>query len=150
MDEVEQIVFIQVLQKIDQLKDPEAFHGWVKMIAHRMAINFKIRGRGKQDINMSAMGSDESRPWQPEDNPEDRPLQRVLDGEQERRLIASLEQMKPTDRLRLRQFYLQNMSLQNIIDEAGGATKLPVGTVKRQLHTARKRLLDLMGHEMAN
>ena len=37
--ELVQDVFVQAMQKIDQLRTPEAFGGWLRRIVHRMAIN---------------------------------------------------------------------------------------------------------------
>src|SRR5215212_1716904 len=41
--ELTQDVFIQALTKIDQLRTPEAFGGWLRSIANRMAINRLVR-----------------------------------------------------------------------------------------------------------
>ena len=44
-DELAQDVFIQAMQKINQLRVPEAFGGWLRQIVHRMAINRITRNR---------------------------------------------------------------------------------------------------------
>ena len=44
-EELAQDVFIQAMQKIDQLRVPEAFGGWLRQIVHRMAINRLTRSR---------------------------------------------------------------------------------------------------------
>src|ERR1700755_3509382 len=38
-----QDVFIQAMKKISQLREPEAFAGWLRSITNRMAINWLIR-----------------------------------------------------------------------------------------------------------
>ncbi len=41
MDEAEELaqdVFVQAMQKIAQLRVPEAFGGWLRRIVHRMAL----------------------------------------------------------------------------------------------------------------
>ena len=38
-----QEVFLQAIQKLDQLRDPECFAGWLRSIAQRMAINRALR-----------------------------------------------------------------------------------------------------------
>ena len=38
-----QEVFMQALRKIDQLREPESFGGWIRAIAGRMAINRAVR-----------------------------------------------------------------------------------------------------------
>ena len=44
-EELAQDVFIQAMLKIDQLRVPEAFGGWLRRIVHRMAINRVTRSR---------------------------------------------------------------------------------------------------------
>ena len=44
-EELAQDVFIQAMQKIEQLRVPEAFGGWLRRIVHRMAINRMTRTR---------------------------------------------------------------------------------------------------------
>ena len=41
--ELSQDVFIQAMQKMDQLREPAAFPGWLRSIAARMAINRAVR-----------------------------------------------------------------------------------------------------------
>ena len=41
--ELVQDVFMQAMQKIDQLRAPEAFGGWLRQITVRMAINRMVR-----------------------------------------------------------------------------------------------------------
>jgi RNA polymerase sigma-70 factor, ECF subfamily len=43
--EVCQDVFVQAMQKIAQLREPERFGGWLRSIANRMAINRVVRRR---------------------------------------------------------------------------------------------------------
>ena len=38
-EELAQDVFVQAMQKIQQLRVPDAFGGWLRRIVHRMAIN---------------------------------------------------------------------------------------------------------------
>ena len=44
-EELTQDVFVQAMQKLDQLRVPEAFGGWLRRIVHRMAINRLTRSR---------------------------------------------------------------------------------------------------------
>ena len=41
--ELVQDVFVQAMQKIEQLRTPEAFGGWIRQITVRMAINRAVR-----------------------------------------------------------------------------------------------------------
>lgn len=144
LDEVEQEVFILMLTKIDQLRDPEALHGWVKQIARRTALNYRIRTKGKDNVQLGFDDEGRNDSWHPEIDLKDRPLERILHGEMEQKMLRALEQMPAVSRQRLRQFYLRDMSLEEIVQEGGGKEKLPLGTVKRQLFTARNRLREAL------
>ena len=85
-----QDVFIQAMKKIRQLREPEAFAGWLRSITNRMAINRLIR----------------------------RPNDYAIENET---LVA---------------FYVHGRSL----NEMSSEFEAPVGTIKRRLHVARKRL----------
>src|SRR5262245_3067085 len=52
--EVTQDVFIQVLRKIHQLREPERFGGWLRRIAVRLAINRAVR-RPREVLSESAL-----------------------------------------------------------------------------------------------
>ncbi|MEM9828941.1 MAG: sigma-70 family RNA polymerase sigma factor, partial [Planctomycetota bacterium] len=54
-DELTQDVFIQAMQKIEQLRVPEAFGGWLRQIVHRMAINRVTRNRNALPLDPETM-----------------------------------------------------------------------------------------------
>ena len=139
LDELEQIVFIQILRKIHDLKDPNRFHAWVRTIARRMAINFRMRSDQRSDRRPMSMTNAEGIDRDIRGKPADNPLIQLMQGEQQEQLIAALAQMKEFDRNRLRDFYLLGISLNEIVKR----DSIPLGTLKRQLHTARQRLLKL-------
>lgn len=149
LQDLEQEVFILMVQKIDGLKEPKAFHGWLRKIARNVALNFHTRRSNKNAIALSQIEVDEDEPVVMEDEDTPRPLENILAGEREQLLFTALAELPPLDRRRLRQFYLRSMSLKEIVEEEGGPSEIPLGTVKRQLFTARKRLLDLMSASMA-
>src|SRR3954452_25566555 len=41
--ELKQEVFLHVLRRLDQLREPERFAGWLRQVAERMAINHATR-----------------------------------------------------------------------------------------------------------
>jgi RNA polymerase sigma-70 factor, ECF subfamily len=55
--EVCQDVFVQALQKIAQLREPERFGGWLRSIANRMAINRVVRRRPEVAAEPEALAS---------------------------------------------------------------------------------------------
>lgn len=127
--ELVQDVFVQALRKIEQLRQPEAFGGWLRSIASRLAINAAIRRKAVQPIESETLDAvcidDDSTP-----------LGDALQRERVRHVRAGLRRLKPLDRSTLVAFYVDGQSLAEM------STKFdsPIGTIKRRLHTARKRL----------
>jgi RNA polymerase sigma-70 factor (ECF subfamily) len=60
----------------------------------------------------------------------------MVRAEQKADLHRGLERLKPVDRATLVEFYLRGRSLQQMSRDF----ETPVGTIKRRLHVARKRL----------
>ena len=126
-EELCQEVFVQAMEKIDQLRQPECFGGWIRSIAKRMAINRAVR--------RSPLLS--SQPDELESCTEERtPLGNVLATEERSQVRAGLKRLRKLDRQTLEAFYVQGRSLAEMSD----AFESPVGTIKRRLHVARKRL----------
>lgn len=126
--ELVQDVFIQAMLKIDQLRAPEAFGGWLRSIATRMSINRAVR-RGPdfptapETLDSACVASET-------------PLDAVLDVERDETVKAGLCRLGELDRETLVAFYVNGRSLLEMADEF----EAPVGTIKRRLHVARKRL----------
>ncbi len=126
--ELTQEVFVQALRKIGQLREPECFGGWLRTIANRLAINRRTR----------------SGPVSPTDREtleavcleHQTPLANALANERQRQVRAGLDRLGELDRETLVAFYVQGQSL----IEMSTAFDSPVGTIKRRLHVARKRL----------
>jgi RNA polymerase sigma-70 factor (ECF subfamily) len=123
-----QDVFIQAIEKLDQLQRPECFAGWLRSIAVRMSINRALRVGRRMVCDTAALDSIDSR--------DVAPLDGVLCFERHRRLKAGLARLRPSDRSTLEAFYVRGQSLADM----SRATGAPVGTIKRRLHVARKRL----------
>ncbi len=123
-----QEVFIQAMRKIDQLREPACFGGWLRSIANRMAINRAVR-RGPPTCSES----DGFESCCVETNT---PLGNVLTREREDQVHVGLDRLRTLDRQTLLAFYFDGRSLVEMSREFDS----PVGTIKRRLHTARKRL----------
>ena len=126
--EVCQEVFMQALRKISQLHDPLCFGGWLRSIANRMAINRAVR-RGPMipacsETFEAACAEHET------------PLGEILARERKDQLHSGLRRLRALDRDTLVAFYFRGQSLIEMSDEFDS----PVGTIKRRLHVARKRL----------
>lgn len=125
-----QDVFLQAMRKLDQLENPRCFGGWIRAIAARMAINYALR-RGPRmsgDREMLENGCVEKRT----------PLAVVLTREREDQVRRGLGRLRAMDRETLEAFYFEGRSLIEMSRQFG----TPVGTIKRRLHVARKRLKE--------
>lgn len=123
-----QEVFVQALQKIGQLRVPQAFAGWLMQITRRMAINRAVRRRPPiaTDPQMLEAVCPET----------DTPLVEALAVERRYQVHQGLGRLGEMDRDTLVAFYVKGRSLVEMSDEF----QSPVGTIKRRLHVARKRL----------
>ena len=131
-EELAQDVFIQAMQKIDQLRVPEAFGGWLRRIVHRMAINRVTRTRNALACDPETLEATCLADDSPEVAAEDR--------EQAEAIRDSIDRLGALDQQTLKAFYLQSKTLIEMSDEFDA----PVGTIKRRLHVARKRLAKEM------
>ncbi|MGV3484038.1 MAG: RNA polymerase sigma factor [Planctomycetaceae bacterium] len=132
-EELAQDVFVQAMQKINQLRVPEAFGGWLRRIVHRMAINRLTRRQSATACDPSVLEATcFSRFDAPEEGAEDR--------EEAADVRAAVLRLGQLDRQTLQAFYLRGQTLLQMSD----AFDAPVGTIKRRLHVARKRLAKEM------
>lgn len=134
-EELAQDVFIQAMQKVSQLRVPEAFGGWLRQIVHRMAINRVTRGRLSIACDPETLEATCAHGDSPDNAAEDR--------EQADAVRSGLTRLGEIDQQTLRAFYLQGQTLIEMSDRFDA----PVGTIKRRLHTARKRLAETMRND---
>ena len=130
--ELAQEVFIHAMQKIDQLRDPHCFVGWLRQITVRMAINRVTRKApvkgAEQDVLQNAPGAEAA------------PLDEIVRAEDRADIWQGLDRLKPLDRDTLVAFYIKGRTLKQMAREF----ETPVGTIKRRLHVARNRLKSAM------
>jgi RNA polymerase sigma-70 factor (ECF subfamily) len=126
--EVCQDVFIQAMRKIGQLQDARCFGSWLRSIAGRMAINRAMRRRATVSVDTAVLeaGCYETRT----------PLVTMLARERNEQVRQGLRRLRALDRRTLTAFYLDGSSLLEMSEQFAS----PVGTIKRRLHVARKRL----------
>jgi RNA polymerase sigma-70 factor (ECF subfamily) len=128
--ELTQEVFVHGMMKLDQLREPSAFPGWLRQITVRMALN-RLTRRGplrnaEDEVLENAHVEERS------------PLEEMVRAEQHEHLYAGLARLKPMDQAALIAFYIRGRSLKQMSREF----ETPVGTIKRRLHVARQRLRD--------
>jgi RNA polymerase sigma-70 factor (ECF subfamily) len=123
-----QDVFLQAMRKIGQLQDARCFGSWLRSIAGRMAINRAMRRR--PTVAMPAMVLEnacvEART----------PLSALLVHERNEQVHQGLRRLRVLDQQTLTAFYVNGSSLSEMSQQFAS----PVGTIKRRLHVARKRL----------
>lgn len=123
-----QEVLVKAMQKLDQLKVPAAFGGWLRSITVRMAINRMVRraptvATEPQTLESSCFESHT-------------PLDAVLANERAAQVRGGLARLGELDRHTLEAFYVRGESLSQMSE----SFEAPIGTIKRRLHVARKRL----------
>lgn len=112
--------YLLAFRKLKQLREPEAFIGWLS----RLVLHTSQRMAQKTKPNLEL---DEERAKV------ESPTERVVDSVALRQALARLPQ-KDRDVLILREF------LQLSYDEVAYALKVPTGTVRSRLNSARKKL----------
>jgi RNA polymerase sigma-70 factor (ECF subfamily) len=138
--ELTQEVFLHGMRKLTQLRDPQAFAGWLRQITVRMAINRLTRRGPLQKVESEVLESAEAAGANPVDA--------LIQSERAAELYRALEQLKPVDRATLLAFYIRGRSLKQMSREF----ETPIGTIKRRLHVARNRLkvvLERLSSEFA-
>lgn len=113
--------YLLVFRKLPQLKNPEAFTGWLsRLVLH---VCYRMKDRQKEEAEL------------PENVPEPRSPDRVVDN---LALRQALNRLQPRDRdvLILREL------LGLPYEEISFALEIPLGTVRSRLSGARKRLAE--------
>lgn len=123
-----QEVFIQAMRKIHQLHNPLCFGGWLRSVASRMAINRAVRGRTRTTGDGGRLDAECAQ--------RETPLGEVLARERRDCVHVGLNRLTAMDRDTLLAFYFEGQSLVEMSTQFNS----PVGTIKRRLHVARKRL----------
>jgi RNA polymerase sigma-70 factor (ECF subfamily) len=126
--EVCQEVLVRAMQKISQLREPEAFGSWLQSVTNRMAINRAVRKRAAIATEPETMAATCVE--------RETPLTLTLARERQLQVRAGLGRLGDLDRDTLVAFYVKGQSLV----EMSEGFRSPVGTIKRRLHVARKRL----------
>jgi RNA polymerase sigma-70 factor (ECF subfamily) len=126
--EFAQEVLLRAFEKLNQLRQPAAFPGWLRQMALRMLINQVSRD---DSLTLVADGVLTDKPAQTPT-----PVEELICRERAACVERGLGHLRPIDRDTLRAFYFDGQSLETI----GQETDVPVGTVKKRLFVARQRL----------
>jgi len=126
--EVAQEVLIRAFEKLHQLQEPKAFPGWLRSIAARQSINRCTRRPPTIAVEPHTIDRADVR--------HPAPFESLLAEERKSQLHEGLDRLANLDRSTLIAFYLNGRSIREMSDDFAA----PVGTIKRRLHVARKRL----------
>lgn len=132
-EEVTQEVFLRFFRKVDQLKYPDHFVGWLKRIAIRLSINHAVRKKNGALENYEIF----------DDMHGENNMNPILLHEREETVVAIREivpTLKKMDHEVIVGFYLEGQSLKQLSEKL----KAPVGTIKRRLSVARTRMREVL------
>ncbi|MCC7409577.1 MAG: sigma-70 family RNA polymerase sigma factor [Phycisphaeraceae bacterium] len=121
--------FVTALARLDQLRTPAAFPGWLLQIV-RTEANRILRSRRERvgEVPGSQVAAEPS------------PSEEAELGEQTRRVRQAVAALPPATREAARLFYLDEMKCHQIAERLD----IPPGTVKRRLYDARRLLHGML------
>lgn len=128
-----QEAFIRAFVSIDKFDTRYTFGGWIYTIARNLHIDLKRRNK-KQEQQQQEIDF-ETPCGQP--NPE----QHIINTQNSMRIDAAVSRMAEHYRIVFDMRYMQDLSYEDISQRL----KLPLGTVKTQIHRARERFLRELG-----
>ena len=135
--ELTQEVLVKAYERLHQLKVPAAFGGWLRAITVRLAINRRMRraptiAAEPQLLEATCVERHT-------------PLDAALRRERAHEVQSGLRRLGDLDRSTLEAFYVRGQSLAEMSESFAA----PIGTIKRRLHVARKRLARELEGEIA-
>jgi RNA polymerase sigma-70 factor (ECF subfamily) len=130
-EDVCQETFSRAFRKLDQLQTDAAFAGWLKRIALNLALNYASRRRQLVSVDHEILDS-----MIADNETATAGAQELIRGEEVAKLREGLTRLRDLDRETLVAFYLEGQSLLDMSNRFNS----PLGTIKRRLHDARKRL----------
>jgi RNA polymerase sigma factor (sigma-70 family) len=136
--DVSQEVWLQVMRKMDQLRNPESLSAWLYQIARNLALNH-CRANRKQEFSVTNV---DNLPDMAED------VRAKFSTSEAAAIHWGLDQLPLAQREVLTLNFLEEFTLKEISE----IIKVPVGTVKSRLFYAKKTLRVIMkkegtGHE---
>ena len=133
--DIMQDTYLKAFSSLSQLKEPAAFRGWIKRIAHNKTVDYLRKTKPVMFSEMVSIDSDEIIDFKDERTasmPEE-----IMDQKETSRLIgAILDSLSEEQRTAVGMFYFDNMSVREIADVLG----ISDNTVKSRLNYARKKI----------
>ena len=132
-EDVCQDAFVTALERLDEVRRPEAFVGWLLQIVRNRAHNLRRRERVRRALPLDAAGEAPSRGRGPAGEAEDAELRE--------RLTDALRHLSPMQREVILLYDVQGWSHREIADAVGTSE----GAARVHLHHARRALRALLG-----
>ena len=132
-EDVCQDAFVTALERLDEVRRPEAFVGWLLQVVRNRAHNLRRRQRVRSALPLDAAGEAPSRGRGPAGEAEDAELRA--------RLGEALEHLSPMQREVILLYDLQGWTHREIADAVGTSE----GAARVHLHHARRALRGLLG-----
>lgn len=130
-----QNTYIKAFRSLSQLKEPEAFRGWVKVISRNLTIDYLRKKKVITFSQMVSVDSDEMIEFE-DDRVENLP-EVVVDKKETAKLLGEiLDQLSEEQRIAVYMYYFEQMSVKEIADILG----VSEGTVKSRLNYGRKKI----------
>ena len=129
-EDLAQTTFVEAFDRLDRLKDPTGLGPWLRTIAINRSINFLKRR--ERMVDFEAIDEPVS------DGPS--PQVDVEKSELREQVMDAVGQLSKTQRETVTLYYISEYSLA----EVATIQNVPLGTVKRRLHEARKKLKEEM------
>jgi RNA polymerase sigma-70 factor (ECF subfamily) len=130
VDEALQSVCVQVLDKIDTLKDPESFKPWLAAVARNLALTQRQK-RARKPVAL-----DELSAVREIADPQQNVVETITRQEQHRQILQAIELLPEKYREVFVMKYMQDMTYAEI----GEILNLPLTTVQIRLVRARKMI----------
>jgi RNA polymerase sigma factor (sigma-70 family) len=128
-EDAAQEAFVQAYQDLRMLRVPEAFPAWLRRIVAKQC-DRAVRRRRLVTVPLEASAG--------LPDPSQGPLESVQQQETRQEVLAAIGALPEHERVTTTLFYIDGYSLA----EVGEFLEVPVGTVKRRLHSARNRLRE--------
>lgn len=129
-EDLTQTTFVEAFDRLDRLKEPEGLGPWLRTIAINRCINY-LKRRERQ-VDFDAIDEPVSDKPSPEVD--------VEQAELREQVMVAVGRLSKTQRETVTLFYIGDYSLAAVASIQG----VPLGTIKRRLHEARKRLKEDM------
>lgn len=125
-EDIAQTVFLEALERLQHLKDPNRLGAWLRSITIHRCIDYLRHQR--HTTNPAFVSAAANHRLTPQEELERRELRE--------RVLAAIERLSNPQRETVTLYYISGYKLQEI----AAMQEVPVGTVKYRLHEARKKL----------